>query len=137
MPQNHVIDPTFFYDAILEFAFDYDWYVCTGYHLDDMKRQVASFDKRIINGSIQPETSSINFNVDGNTHSLKYRFYCKSLYRINLGDFIYYKNRYLHVDEVQDYDEWGVRQVALTMINLTDYRDFEEYLRYLEGQESV
>jgi hypothetical protein len=139
MPQNHVIDPTFFYDAIFEFAFDYDWYPMTGYDTDDMKRRTAKFDHQTINGSLQPQTGNINFREAGNTHNLKYKFYCKSLYRINFGDFIYdsSKKRYLHVDEVQDYDEWGVREVSLTMINLTDYRDFQGYLKYLEGEESV
>ena len=132
--QNHVIDPTFFFDAILEFAFDYDWFPMTGYELDEMKRQVAKFDHQIINGSLQPQTGTINFGNAGNTHKLTYKFYCKSLYRINRGDFIYYHNRYLHVDEVQEYDEWGVREVSLTMINLVDYRDFQEYIKYLNGE---
>lgn len=137
--QNHVIDPTFFYDAILEFAFDYDWYVLTGYDLDDMKRRVAKFDHLIINGSLQPQSGNIDFRESGNTHNLKYNFYCKSLYRIDLGDFIYdkKKKRYLHVDEKHDYDEWGVRRVTLTMVNLTDYRDFEAYLKYLNGEMPV
>ena len=137
MSQNHVIDPTYFYDAILEFAFDYDWYVVTGYDVDDLGRRVAKFDKQIINGSLQPQTGSINFSITGNTDNLKYKFYCKSLYRIGKGDFIFYKNRYLHVDDWQEYDEWGVREVSLTMINLSDYKDFQEYLKYLKGEVSV
>ena len=51
MCPNHVIDPTFFFDAILEFAFDYDWYAMKGYELDDMKRRIAKFDKLSISGS--------------------------------------------------------------------------------------
>ena len=137
MPQNHVIDPTYFFDAILEFAFWYDWYPLKGYDVDEMKRRVAKFDHLKIEGSLQPQTGSINFRREGNTTNLTYKFYCKSLYRIDKGDFIFYKNRYLHVDEMQDYDEWGVREVSLTMVNLTDYRDFQEYLKYLEGTESV
>lgn len=137
MAQNHVIDPTFFFDAILEFTFDYDWYAVKGIKTDEMKRRVTEFEKLTINGSLQPQQGSINFRSEGNTHTLKYKFYCKSLYRINSGDFIHYKNRWLHVDEWQDYDEWGVREVSLTMVNLTDYRDFESYLKYLEGEESV
>lgn len=135
--QNHVIDPTFFFDAILEFAFDYDWFPMKGYEVDDMKRRVAKFDHLTINGSLQPQAGSIDFKPSGNTNTLRYKFYCKSLYRISLGDFISYKNRFLHVDEVQDYDEWGVRECSLTMVNLTDYRDFEAYLKYLEGDISV
>lgn len=134
---NHVIDPTFFFDAILEFAFDYDWFPMTGYELDSMKRRIAKFDHKKINGSLQPKVGNIEFKGSGNTNSLQYRFYCKSLYRINLGDFMFYKNRFLHVDEVQDYDEWGVRECSLTMVNLTDYRDFEEYVKYLEGEVPV
>lgn len=137
MSQNHVIDPTFFFDAILEFAFDYHWYPCKGYEIDEMKRRVAKFDHKMINGSLQPQQSTIDFKTTGNTNKLTYKFYCKSLYRINLGDFIFYKDRFLHVDGVQDYDEWGVREASLTMVNLTDYRDFESYLKYLEGTESV
>lgn len=137
MAQNHVIDPTFFFDAILEFAFDYEWYAVKDVEFDDMKRPISKFEKLTINGSLQPQRGNVDFKLSGNTHNLKYRFYCKSLYRINYGDFIHYKNRYLVVDEVQDYDEWGVREIGLTMVNLSDYRDFQEYLKYLEGEESV
>lgn len=137
MAQNHVIDPTFFNDAILEFAFNYDWFPMTGWKVDDMGRRIASFDKKVINGSLQPQTGSISFNKEGNTNQLKYNFYCKSLYRIDKGDFIFYKNRYLHVDGIQDYDEWGVREAYLTMVNLTDYRDFQDYLKYLNGEKIV
>lgn len=131
--QHHFIDPYFFLDAVLEFATEFDWYPLIGYDVDELGRRVAKFDKQKIVGSLQPQSSSINFRIEGNTHSLKYRFYCMSNFKISLGDFIYYKNRYLHVDEVQEYDEAGVRECALTMINLTDYRDFEDYLNYLNG----
>ena len=40
-------------------------------------------------------------------------------------------------NEVQEYDEAGVREVSLTMVNLTDYRDFEDYLKYLTGEKTV
>lgn len=131
--QNHVIDPTFFYDAIELFAFNYNWYVVKDYEIDDMGRRITKFDSQIIRGSLQPRTSSLNLNLSGNSTELKYDFYCKSLYRINIGDFIFYKNRFLHVDGVSDYDEWGVRSASLTMVNLSDYKDLEEYVKYLEG----
>lgn len=137
MSQNHVIDPTFFYDAIEWFAFDYDWFAVTELGLDDLGRERRNFQKMKIRGSLQPQASSINFSTAGNTENLKYEFYCKSIYRINFGDFIFYKNRYLHVDGVHDYDEWGVRQVSLTMINLNDYRDFKDFILYLDGGKLV
>lgn len=133
MPQNHVVDPTYFYDAIEWFAFDYDWYPIDSSELDDLGRRVNTFKKTRIRGSLQPQGSSLQFSTTGNTEALKYEFYCRSMYRINIGDFIFYKNRWLHVDGVHDYDEWGVRQATLTMINLNDYHDFKEYLAYLNG----
>ena len=41
--QNHVIDPTYFYDAIEEFSFDYDLYVNTGKTVDNMGRRVLTY----------------------------------------------------------------------------------------------
>ena len=137
MSQHHFIDPLFFLDAVLEFGVEYDWYVTKGYIIDDMGRRIAQFDKQNIFGSLQPQSGSINFSTTGNTTSLKYKFYCMSKYRINYGDFIHYHERYLHVDEVQEYDEAGVREVSLTMINLSDYRDFEDYIKYLDGRKTV
>ena len=134
MLQNHVIDPTYFYDAIEQFAFNYDWYVQNGTEIDDLGRRKASFQKLKIRGSLQPQGTNLNQSTSGNTENLKYNFYCKSLYRINVGDFIFYKNRFLHVDGFRDYDEWGVREAYLTMINLNNYHDFKEYLKYLDGE---
>lgn len=137
MGQYHFIDPYFFLEAVLEFATEFDWYPLTGYEIDDLGRRVSKFDKQKIIGSLQPQRSSIDFRKEGNTHSLTYNFYCMSKYRINLGDFIHYKDRFLHVDSIQEYDEAGVRECSLTMINPTDYRDFESYLNYLNGTTTV
>ena len=135
--QNHVIDPTYFYDAIEEFAFNYEWYVVNGLSLDELGRRITQFDKRIIRGSLQSKGTSLNFKSSGNTETMKYEFYCKSLYRISIGDFIHYKDRWLHVDNVNDYDGWGVRSASLTMVNLNNYKDLQEYLKYLNGEKFV
>ena len=37
----------------------------------------------------------------------------------------------------KDYDEYGVREVRLTMINLAAYRDFADYLDYIHGKKLV
>ena len=135
--QHHFIDPYFFLEALLEFATEFEWYPMTGYEVDEMGRRISKFDKQSIVGSLQPQTGTISFSTTGNTHNLKYKFYCMSKYKINYGDFIYYHNRYLMVDEVQEYDEAGVRECSLTMINLTDYRDFENYINYINGTKTV
>lgn len=132
--QNHVVDPTYFYDAIEEFAFDFDWYTISGVTSDELFRDVTTFTKLTIRGSLQSKGTSLQQSTSGNTEQMEYEFYCKSLYRIQMGDFIFYKNRWLHVEAVNDYDEWGVRSARLKMVNLTNYHDFQEYLKYLQGE---
>lgn len=134
MYQNHVIDPTYFYDAIAQFAFNFDWYPQTGVSINSLGNQTYTYDHKLISGSLQSQGTSLNQSVDLNTENMQYRFYCKSLYRISIGDFMKYKERYLRVISVRDYDEWGVRSATLQMVNLVNYKDFEEYLKYLEGE---
>ena len=89
--KNHLIDPSYFYDAIEEFAFDYDIYVKTGEVQDEYFRAKMTFEKKTIRGSLQTQGLSLNQTKTGNTQTNEYNFYCKSLYRINIGDFIFYK----------------------------------------------
>ena len=131
--QNHVIDPTYFFDAIEEFRFTYDWYVNSGKTLDDYGRMINSYTKQDINGSLQPEGVRIVQKNEGNIEQMEYKFYCKSLYRISIGDFINYKNKWLWVTEVQDYDEWGVRECTLSQTDLNLHKDLLEYYKYLNG----
>ena len=132
--QNHLVDPFYFYDAIEEFAFDFDLFRVKGIKIDEMGRRVTKFEKTTIRGSLQSQGNTLNQGEEGNTHRMSYNFYCKSLYRINIGDFIFYKNRWLHVNSVREYDEWGVRSCSLNMVQLTNYRDLAEYVKYLEGE---
>ena len=135
--KNHLIDPSYFYDAIEEFAFDYDIYVKTGEVQDEYFRAKMTFEKKTIRGSLQTQRLSLNQTKTGNTQTNEYNFYCKSLYRIDIGDFIFYKGQWLHVDSIHEYDEWGVREAHLTMVQLSSYKDLEEYVKYIEGQEIV
>lgn len=132
--QNHLVDPTYFYDAIEEFSFNFTIYTVTNKTIDDYGNVKYTYDNAIIRGSLQSDGTRLVQSQEGNTTVVKYRFYCKSLYRINIGDIIEYKNKYLRVDFVQDYDEYGVRNCELTMIQLTAYRDLRDYIRYLNGE---
>ena len=132
--QNHLVDPTYFYDAIEEFSFSFTIYTVTNKTIDDYGNVKYTYDNAIIRGSLQSDGTRLVQSQEGNTTVVKYRFYCKSLYRINIGDIIEYKNKYLRVDFVQDYDEYGVRNCELTMIQLTAYRDLRDYIRYLNGE---
>ena len=132
--KNHLIDPSYFYDAIEEFTFDYDIYVQTSETLNAYYRKAYTYEKQTIRGSLQTQGLSLHQSKSGNTETNEYNFYCKSLYRIKIGDFICYKEQWLHVDSVHEYDEWGVREAHLTMVQLTSYNDLAEYVKYLKGE---
>lgn len=136
---NHVIDPTFFWDAIEEFSFEYEFYnLVSKDEVDEYGRRVEKYNKTTIRGSLQSLGEKVIRSKDGNTISKEYNFYCKSLYRIREGDVIYYKGDYLRCDSIDnDYDEMGVRAAHLVMIKLTSYRNLAEYVRYLKGCEIV
>lgn len=133
MTQNHVSDPTFFFEALEEFAFDYDWFYESDFEIDDYGCVKTKYVKSKIHGSLQSQGVSLQQSKDGNTQQMKYEFYCMSNYRIKINDFIFYKNRFLHVDSVHDYDEWGIRNCNLTMVNLNDYKDLQESIKYING----
>lgn len=131
--QNHVIDPTWFWDAIEEFAFDFDWFVVSSITTDELFREKRTYTKDIIHGSLQSQGTALNQSTAGNTENMEYEFYCASIYRIKVDDFILYKNRWLHVESVRDVDEFGVRSARLKMVNITNYNDLLEYIKYLNG----
>lgn len=135
--QNHLIDPTFFYDVIEEFSFDYDIYVVTGKSVDDSGKTVRTYKLQTIRGSLQSKGSSLEKGLQGNSISKTYEFYCKSLYRINIGDVIEYKGNFYRTESVDDYDEFGVRSCSLTLVKLSTMRDLNDYVAYLRGEKLV
>ena len=135
--QNHVIDPTYFYDCIEEFSFDYNIYVVEKKEIDASGNVKRTYSKNVIRGSLQSQGVELRQSKDGNTKEMRYNFYCKSLYRIDIGDIIEYKNRYLRVESVKDFDEYGVRECSLRMVQLTKYRDLADYIKYLQGEKLV
>lgn len=135
--QNHVIDPTYFYDCIEEFSFNYNIYVVEKKEIDASGNDKRTYSKNLIRGSLQSQGVELRQSKDGNTKEMRYNFYCKSLYRIDIGDIIEYKNRYLRVESVKDFDEYGVRECSLLMVQLTKYRDLADYIKYLQGEKLV
>lgn len=135
--QYHVIDPTYFYDALAMFSFPFDWYIEKDVFTDEYGYRRKKYEKATIIGSLQSQGKQLTQSTRGNTYSWRYDFYCKSLYRIDVGDFIVYKHKLLHVDGVRDYDEWGVRSCTMTMVSLTAYKDLSEYIKYLTGETAI
>ena len=136
--QNHLVDPTYFWDAIEEFTFSYEIYTVKNENeVDEYGNTTLQYNKSIIKGSLQSDGKHLRQEKSGNKEELSYRFYCKSIYRIDIGDIIKYNNNYLRVNFVQDYDEYGVREVKLNMIQLSSYRDFADYIKYINGEKLV
>lgn len=133
MRTNHLVDPTYFYDAIEEFAFNYTIFVVEKDRVDEYGNTKLQYRKQKIRGSLQVQQKSERQSKDGNTYEVRYKFYCKSLYRIDIGDIVEYNGDYLRVNDVHPYDEYGVREASLEMIQLAAYRDFADYLKYIEG----
>jgi len=131
---RHIVDPTFFDDVLHEFDIKVDWYVRTDKTVNDMGQLVNGYTKKKIVGSLQSKGVDLKLQKEGNMEEMRYDFFCKSLYRIKNGDFIEYKHRYLMVEHVQDYDEWGVREASLIEVNLMQYNDLAEYIKYLNGE---
>ena len=137
MANNHVIDPKFFYPAIEIFSFNYDIYNRDSFTIDDYGNRIDHYTKRTIRGSIQSQGKREVQNEQGNTIEMTYKFYCKSLYRIDIHDYIEYKHKALRVDEVQDIDEYGCRECSLTEVDISAYKDLAEYLNYIQGVEII
>lgn len=134
---NHVIDPTFFYDALAEFSFDYELYYVDSQHVDEAGYTIKTWSRQIIEGSLQTRGNSKRRNKSGNIAESRYDFYCKSTYRIKVGDFIHYKEKWLKVLTINDFDEWGVRSCETQMVELAMYNDLSEFYRYISGEEIV
>lgn len=134
---NHLVDPAWFDDCILEYQFTYTIYVVGEEDTDDLGKLVKKYKKQEIVGSLQSQGLEVRKSTSGNISVWKYKFYCKSLYRINIGDIIEYKDKYLIVTSVHDYDEYGVRNADLSSISLAAHRDFREYLKYLSGEKTI
>lgn len=135
---RHVMDPTFFVPAIDEFKFGYEFYHVVGHGRDEYGRITTKYEQTTIYGSLQPETPSYEQSPTGNMVTKRFRFYCLSLYRIDLGDFIHKGDEWLRVNApAMAYDEYGVRECGLEMVDLASYRDLADYVAYIEGKKLV
>lgn len=131
---EHIISPSYFDDVIEQFSFDYDWYHITGQMIDELGNQKNIFTKLPLRGSLQPGRQSRSMSKEGNTETRPYDFYCKSIYRIDTGDFIKYHNDWLIVTGIEPYDEYGVRRASLESANPAMYKDLLEAIKALTGE---
>lgn len=130
---RHIIDPTFFDDAIDEYSFEYEAYIVSNIEPNEYGMQKATFDKVKVRGSLQTQGSTLSQNAKGNVVSNRFKFYYKSKYRLNIGDFMTYDNKLLHVINSQPYNEYGVRECTLEMTQLNEHRDLAEFIHLQTG----
>lgn len=124
----------YFDDAIDAFAYSYDWYSVTDQIVDEYGNQKNQFTRLTIVGSMQPQGIRVHRTKEVVNESRDYKFYCKSTYRINIGDFINYNNDWLIVNSVETYDEYGVRSCSLSSVNPSMYKDLLEAIKALSGE---
>jgi len=131
---GHIIDATYFYDAVEEFAFNYTiYYKGKGDELDEYGRAIPQYEKSTIRGSFQTQGNRISRKLDGNIQTEGASFYCMSLYRIHINDIVERNGNYYIVNQITNYDEWGVRKAELSVMTIQENRDFQEWLKYQTG----
>lgn len=134
---NHVIPTTYFWDAIEAFSFNYVFYTYTKREVNALGKVIKKYDKSTIRGSLQAESGfTKQRDKSGSTVSATFKFYCKSIYRVNVDDFIQMPNgQFLICTGVTEpYDEYGVRAASFSMTDLSNHKDLQEYIDFLEGK---
>lgn len=135
--RHRVIDPTFFFDAISMYGTNYDAYLVSGVEMNEYGMQKSKFEKVEVFGSLQTQGTRLIQKTSGNVVSNQFKFYCSSLYRLRIGDFMAHGTNLLHVIDMQPYDEYGVRECTLEMTQLNEHQDLHEFIRFLNGDEIV
>lgn len=135
--RHHVIDPSFFLDAISMYGTNYNAYLVSGVEMNEYGMQKSKFENVEVFGSLQTQGTRLTQKTSGNIVSNQFKFYCKSLYRLRIGDFMVQGANLLHVIDMQPYDEYGVRECTLEMTQLNEHQDLHEFVRFLNGDEIV
>lgn len=135
MAIRHIVDPTFFDDALAEFDDEYTVYVAGNLIIDDYGNQKRTYSAHKIRGSLQSEEKRINKSANGgNTYQWQFQFYCKSSYPIDIHDYLLADGKLLLVTGVTCRDEAGVRWCSLEMTNLADPKDLEKFNKFEDGR---
>lgn len=134
MEYPHVIPPNYFDEVIEQFSFDYEWWHTTSLTIDDYGNQKNTYMRMALRGSLQPQNQTLRRDKSGNQEQRTYRFYCKSIYRIDTGDFINYNNIWLICTGIELLDEYGVRVANLESTDMSLYRDLMEAVKAQTGE---
>lgn len=131
---NPLIDPSTFVEVIDEFKIELDALIKTTTEVNDLGKKVKKYKKEVVEGSLQSKGKEETIEGTGNKVIWKYKFYCLAIFRLNIDDYILYKEKLLRVKSFQDYDEWNVRELDLESVDISAYRDPYEYIKFINGE---
>lgn len=137
---QHLNDVKYFWDAIEHFSFAHDFYTFSGRTVDERGRVKKSYTHSKIVGSLQSYGGyKKNTDKSGNTVGATFRFFCKSIYKFNVDDFIKtQEGTWLICTEVTEpYSEWGVRAGTFVMTDLYAHKELQDYVNTLEGRTEI
>lgn len=137
---QHLNDVRYFWDAIENFSFDYDFYTYSGRTVDDRGHIKKSFTHSTIRGSLQSSNGySKTRDKSGATVEGSFNFYCKSIYKFNIDDFIRTQEGQwlICVAVTEPYGEWGVRAGTFVMTDLYHQKELSDYLDTLNGVNEI
>lgn len=137
---EHLNDVRYFWDAIENFSFDYDFYTFSGRSVDEKGKVIKTFTHSTIRGSLQSYGGyAKSKDKSGATTSGTFKFFCKSIYKFNIDDFIRTQDGQwlicVAIDE--PYSEWGVRAGSFQMTDLYHHKDLADYIKTLSGEYEI
>lgn len=137
---DHNIDVKYFWDAIEAFSFNYEFYTYSGRTVDNLGHVIKTFEKSTIRGSLQSDHGyKKTRDKAGSTAEGTFNFYCESIYRFNIDDFIKTpQGQWLICTSVTEpYDEYGVRAGVFVMTDLYHHKQLADYLNTLAGKNKI
>lgn len=129
---RNVIDISYFKDALLDIGDYYKIYHRTKVRINEYGEIINNYEKSVVWGSLQDDNNKRDKQGQAGTVEQTKKFYCESKYRIYIDDILIDEagNWYV-VYEYQQWDAYGVREMSLRAIEITEDRNFNEFKEYL------
>ena len=118
---------TFLYDLIDHFSKEYPCFFIKNVIINDIGKEQKIYERTVIFGSLQTDGGK-KFKTDGEKISEEaYTLYTKDLVKLNKDDYVLFNNNnLLVVNDIERWDEYGVRIYSLTRVGLEERRLIDE-----------
>lgn len=124
-------DKTFFWNSLRVFEKEYDVYVKDDIRIDEYGNRKISFATYKVFLVLETMGRSKQTNQKGNYLTNIYKWYSRDTYRLDVGDFIQAGSKTIMITEVRENDDYGVREGSGEVIDLSNYRDLDEFIKTL------